>query len=171
VVGGKLSRVEIRRLGPNDGTALEAAVRAFRGFELVPLHAGAACCSGTVTVSAAELPNRQRFFPGTTAWRSSYGRGQVVEGVNGMLKGGFLNIQHKFFRVFGLTKMTLMLAFTLVGYNLDAIRSFRAKKAAEKLGDARRTRKKRREGTWPQLLESDASGSRPLESGRAPPPA
>ena len=88
-----------------------------------------------------------------------------------MLKGGFLNIQHKFFRVFGLTKMTLMLAFTLVGYNLDAIRSFRAKKAAEKLGDARRTRKKRREGTWPQLLESDASGSRPLESGRAPPPA
>ena len=108
MVGGKLSRVEIRRLGPNDGTALEAAVRAFRGFELVPLHAGAACCSGTVTVSAAELPNRQRFFPGTTAWRSSYGRGQVVEGVNGMLKGGFLNIQHKFFRVFGLTKMTLI---------------------------------------------------------------
>ncbi|TMK34940.1 MAG: hypothetical protein E6G58_10580 [Actinobacteria bacterium] len=67
--------------------------------------------------------------------------------------------------------MTLMLAFTVVGYNLYAIRSFRAKKAAEKLaGVARKTRKKRRVGTWPQLLESDASGSRPSESGRAPPP-
>jgi hypothetical protein len=31
-------------------------------------------------------------------------RRQVIEGVNGMLKGGFVNIQHKFFRVFGLTK-------------------------------------------------------------------
>jgi len=28
--------VEIRRLGPNDGAALEAAVRAFRGFERRP---------------------------------------------------------------------------------------------------------------------------------------
>jgi hypothetical protein len=28
----------------------------------------------------------------------------------------------------GLTKMTLMLAFTLVGHNLEAIRSFRSKK-------------------------------------------
>src|SRR5438093_7264192 len=30
------SRVEIRRLGPNDGAALEAAVRAFGGFERRP---------------------------------------------------------------------------------------------------------------------------------------
>ena len=88
-----------------------------------------------------------------------------------MLKGGFVNIQHKFFRVFGLTKMTLMLAFTVVGYNLDAIRSFRARKAVEKVASAaKKTRKKRREGTWPQLLGPDASGSRPSESGRAPPP-
>jgi hypothetical protein len=57
---------------------------------------------------------------GTTAWRVFYGRHQVVEGVNAMLKGGFDNIQHKFFRVFGLAKMTLMLAFTLAGYNLAA---------------------------------------------------
>jgi hypothetical protein len=79
--------------------------------------------------------------------------------VNALLKGGFVNIGHKFFRVFGLTKLTLMLAFTVIGYNLDAIRSFLAKKAAEK------TRAKRRKGTWTPLLGSDRSGS-----GRAPPP-
>ncbi len=111
-------------------------------------------------------PRQQRLFPGTTAWRISYGRRQVVEGVNAMLKGGFVNIQHKFFRIFGLTKMTLMLAFTVVGYNLDAIRSFIAKKAAEKAtASAKKTRAQRREGTWAQLLGSDRPGS-----GRAPPP-
>jgi hypothetical protein len=53
------------------------------------------------------------------AWRSpswpSFGRRQVVEGANAMLKGGFVNIGHKFFRVFGLTKITLLLAFTVFG--------------------------------------------------------
>jgi hypothetical protein len=73
-----------------------------------------------------------------------------------------VNIGHKFFRVFGLTKMTLMLAFTVVGYNLDAIRSFLAKKET---GTTKKTRAKRRKGTWTQLLGSDRSGS-----GRAPPP-
>jgi hypothetical protein len=58
-------------------------------------------------------------------------RRQVIEGVNGMLKGGFVNIQHKFFRVFGLTKTKLLLAFTVVAYNLEAIRSFLAKKSRE----------------------------------------
>jgi hypothetical protein len=52
----------------------------------------------------------------------------VVEGVNAMLKGTFVNIQHKFFRrVFGLAKITLLLAFTVADYNLEAIRSFLAK--------------------------------------------
>ncbi len=55
-----------------------------------------------------------------------------LRGVNAMLKGGFVNIQHKFFHVFGLAKMTLLLAFTLVGYNLEAIRSFTAKKEVER---------------------------------------
>jgi hypothetical protein len=29
-----------------------------------------------------------------------------------MLKGGFVNVQQKFFHVFGLTKLTFLLAFT-----------------------------------------------------------
>ncbi len=121
---------------------------------------------GAVTASAAELPHWQRFIPGTTAWRISYGRRQVVEGVNAMLKGGFVNIQHKFLRVFGLTKMTLLLAFTLAGYNLEAIRSFTAKKEAERTAaPPKRTRKKRRTGTW-----TDVIGSGRPKSGRSPPP-
>ena len=45
------------------------------------------------SVNAADLPFRQRLTPGTTAWRKSYRRHNVVEGVNAMLKGGFVNIQ------------------------------------------------------------------------------
>lgn len=40
----------------------------------------------------------------------------------GGLKIGFVNIQQKFFRIFSLTKMTLLLAFTIAGYNLEVIR-------------------------------------------------
>ncbi len=93
------------------------------------------------------------------------GRRQVVEGVNAMLKGDFVNIQHKFFRVFGLTKMTLLLSFTVASYNLEAIRSFLAKKDAERAATpVKRTRKKRGTGTW-----ADMTGSGRPDSGHAPP--
>jgi len=51
--------------------------------------------------------------------------------VNGALKGAFVNIGQKFFRVFGLIKIKLLLAFTLSAYNRETIRSFRARKAVE----------------------------------------
>lgn len=95
----------------------------------------------------------------------------MVEGVNALLKGGFVNIQHKFFRVFGLAKMTLLLAFTLAGYNLEAIRSFTAKKEAERVtAPPKRTRKRRRKGTWADVIGPDQSRSSPSGSGRSPPP-
>jgi hypothetical protein len=146
-------------------------MRGSRNAPLVPLRAGSECCEGTVTASAAELPHWQRFFPGTTAWRISYGRRQVVENVNGMLKGGFVNIQHKFFRVFGLAKMKLLLAFTVVGYNLEAIRSFAEKRTARAIAEAKKPRRKRRTGTWSEIL-GVTGGSQPGSSGtgRAPPP-
>lgn len=50
-------------------------------------------------------------------------RRQYAETANGLLKGGFVNIERKFIRVLGITKVTVLLAFTLVGYNLDRIRS------------------------------------------------
>jgi hypothetical protein len=84
-----------------------------------------------------------------------------------MLKGSFVNIQHKFFRVFGLAKMTVLLAFALAGYNLEAIRSFLAKKRAERAAPPpKRTRKKRRIGTWAEVIGSDRPES---GRGRAPP--
>jgi len=59
-----------------------------------------------------------------------------------------------------------MLAFTIVGYNLEAIRSLIAKKSEEEESASarRKPRRKRRTGTWTQLSETDRAGS-----GRAPP--
>jgi hypothetical protein len=119
-----------------------------------------------VSVQAAELPHWQRFLPGTTAWRISYGRRQAVEGANGMLKGGFVNVAHKFFRVFGLTKMRILLAATIVGYNLWRIASFIVKKANEAAEAQKpRPRRKRKKGTW-----ADVITARPA-TGPDPPPA
>jgi hypothetical protein len=54
---------------------------------LIELPEGDRCCDGTVSNQVAELPHRQRFLLGSTAWRISCGRRQVVEGANGTLKG------------------------------------------------------------------------------------
>jgi hypothetical protein len=88
-----------------------------------------------------------------------------------MLKGGFANIAHKFFRVFGLTKMRILLAATIVGHNLEAIRSFITKKTVERTAaPPKRTRKKRRKGTWADVIDPEQSTSGPSGFGRSPPP-
>jgi hypothetical protein len=73
----------------------------------------------------------------------------VVESVNAALKGAFANISRGFFRVFGRTKITVLMGFTIAAFNLDRLRSFRAKQAEEE-GQPRR-RAKRRQGTWADL--------------------
>jgi hypothetical protein len=89
----------------------------------------------------------------------------VVEGVNGALKGAFVNIGQKFFKVFGLVKIKLLLAFTLAAFNLETIRSFLSKTAVvAEVAKKPRTRKKRRQKTW-----SDVVAIRP-ETGPNPPP-
>ena len=81
---------------------------------LVPVDEGCEhCCSGTLTAQAAELAWWQSITFGTTAWRISMGRRQVVESVNAALKGVFAHLGRGFMRVMGLTKMTVMLGFTL----------------------------------------------------------
>ena len=60
---------------------------------------------------------------GTTAWRISMGRRQVIEGANAGPKGGFVSIERKFMRVLGVTKMTVLLAFAIAGCNMDRIRA------------------------------------------------
>jgi hypothetical protein len=104
------------------------------------------CCCGILSAPPAELPLTQRIPFGTTAWRISMYRRQVVESVNAALKGAFADISRGFFRVFGRAKITVLLGFTIAAYNLDRIRSFRAKQAEEE-GQPRR-RANRRQGTW-----------------------
>ena len=142
-------------------------MRRSRNAPLVELPVGTKCCDGIISVSAADLPFRQKLTPGTTAWRKYYRRRNVVEGVNAMLKGGFVNVQQKFFRVFRLTKLTFLLTFTIAGYNVECIRSFNARKVAEAgAAEAKKTRRKgRRQGTWSHLL--DGAGA---DTGPDPPP-
>ena len=102
------------------------------------------------SVTPAELALSQRIPFGTTAWRISMGRRQVVESVNAALKGAFVDLARGFFRVFGRVKMTVLLGFTLAAYNLDRIRSFRAKQAL--FEDKPKPRPKRRRGIWAELV-------------------
>jgi hypothetical protein len=132
---------------------------------LVPVDEGFEhCCGGILTAMPGELPWTQRIPFGTTAWRLSMGRRQVVESVNAALKGTFADLARGFLRVMGQTKMTVMLGFTIAGYNLDRIRSYRAKKRAE--AEAKPAQPKRRRGTWGEVVEGVDGGERP---GASPP--
>jgi hypothetical protein len=48
-------------------------------------------------------------------------RRMVVESANAALKGGFVNLNRGFVRVFGVTKINLLLGFTIAAYNLDRV--------------------------------------------------
>ena len=50
------------------------------------------CCGGTLSAPPAELPLTQKIPFGTTAWRISMYRRQVVESVNAALKGSFADL-------------------------------------------------------------------------------
>ena len=60
--------------------------------------------------------------------------------------------------------MTIHLGFTVAGYNLDRICSYRAKKRAQK--EAKPAQPKRRRGTWRDVIETAASTD---ESDEGPP--
>ena len=99
------------------------------------------------------------------------GRRQVAEAANAALKGAFVDLGRKFFRVLGLAKVTLLLGFTIAGYNQDRARSFLARRRrlegllAESKPIRRRT--KRRVGTWNDLL---GAASTPDTGARDPVP-
>jgi hypothetical protein len=122
-------------------------MRRSRRAPLVDLPNGVeSCCAGILSAAPVELALSQRIPYGTTAWRISMGRRQIVESANSALKGAFVDLDRGFFRVLGQVKMTVLLGFTLAGFNLDRIRSFRAKQA--KREGTPRQRAKRRIGTW-----------------------
>jgi hypothetical protein len=129
---------------------------------LVPVGEGCeTCCGGILTATAVDMAWWQRITFGTTAWRISMGRRQVVESVNAALKGVFTDLGRGFLRVMGVTKMTVLLGFTLAAFNLDRIRSYRAKHALDEnrqpADKPTRTRAKRRVGTWAEAIEPTTS--------------
>jgi hypothetical protein len=134
---------------------LPATMRRSRSAPLasLPEHMSS-CCRGTISVAPTELPLTQRIPYGTTAWRISMERRQVVESANSALKGAYTDVSRGFFRVFGRTKITVLLSFTLLAYNLDRVRSFRAKLAEIAGAPARRAR--RRPGTWHEVVNAPA---------------
>jgi hypothetical protein len=134
-------------------------MRRSKTVPLVPVDEGCDnCCDGVLTAQAAELAWWQRITYGTTAWRTSMGRRQVVESVNAALKGAFTDLGRGFFRVIGTTKMTVMIGFTLAGFNLDRIRSFRAKHSIDEDGQPverpKQQRARRRAGTWADVVDA-----------------
>jgi hypothetical protein len=130
-------------------------MRRSRRAPLVELPEGVdRCCSGILSAAPVELALSQRIPYGTTAWRISMGRRQVVESANSALKGAFVDLGRGFFRVFGQVKMTVLFGFTVAGFNLDRIRSFRAKQAER--DTAPRPRAKRRLGTWGDHIAAPA---------------
>jgi hypothetical protein len=136
--------------------AFPKTMRGKKTVPLVPVDEGYDhCCKGIMTAMPTELPWWQRIPFGTTAWRLSMGRRQVVESVNAALKGTFADLSRGFFRVFGQTKMTILLGFTIAGYNLDRIRAYRAKKRAE--AEPKPAQSKRRRGTWRDVVETPAN--------------
>ena len=130
-------------------------MRGSRSAPLVEVDAEC-CCDGTLTAMPAELPWTQDIPFGTTAWRISMGRRQVVESANSALKGAFADLSRGFFRVMGLVKMTALVGFTLAAYNLDRIRT-KAKHGLDDTGQVvgrpRHQRARRRSGTWTDIVE------------------
>lgn len=78
--------------------AFRKTMRKSRTAPLVDVEADY-CCQGILTVMPAELPWWKNITFGTTAWRVSMGRRQVVESANSALKGAFADLSRGFFRV------------------------------------------------------------------------
>jgi hypothetical protein len=143
---------------------LPQTMRRSRRVPMVALPEGeTCCCDGTLSAPAVELPLTQKIPFGTTAWRISMNRRQVVESVNAALKGSFVDISRGFFRVFGRVKLSVLLGFTIAAYNLDRIRSFRAKQ--EELAAAVRYQPKRRRGTWAEAKQRAAKAPHVRSTG------
>ena len=78
------------------------------------------CCAGSIiTVPATSLPREFQPLPfGTTAWRKAFGRRSLVENSNSLLQTGIARQTRGFFRVFGLAKVSFLLAMTAAAINL-----------------------------------------------------
>ena len=56
--------------------------------------------------------------------------------------------------MFGQTKISVLLGFTIAAYNLDRVRSFKAKQAEDEAKPVGRA--KRRQGTWAECITNNS---------------
>ena len=88
---------------------------------LDPPAAPDACCTQKTfkVPPSVNAGTRQKHPWGSTAWRTSYNRRNVVEGAAGVLKtAGGTDVKRDHIRVMGLTAHTLLMAFAVAGTNL-----------------------------------------------------
>lgn len=114
------------------------SMRAARKLPRTPCRPGDSCaCGRCITFGVDVIPRiRQREPWNTTAWQDDYGRRPMVETGNSILKHHFLKLQRHFTRVCGLHKNAFLLAFAIVGANVNMADSFRrVQQLADPWGD------------------------------------
>ncbi|MCW3042763.1 MAG: hypothetical protein JWL57_921 [Actinobacteria bacterium] len=93
-------------------------------------------------------------------------------GAYSALKGAFADLSRGFFRVVGIAKTTVLLDFTLAAYNLDRIRSFKAKHGLDDNGQAvptpKQTRARRRSGAWTEVIETSQAPPTDVSTEQSP---
>jgi hypothetical protein len=112
--------------------------------------------AGIRGATSSEQTSAPAVVPAGAGTPVSMYRRQVVESANSALKGAYADLSRGFFRVFGRTKISVLLGFTIAAYNLDRISSFRAKMAENEAKPVRRA--KRRQGTWNDLITRHSDG-------------
>lgn len=74
-----------------------------------------------------EVCRWSKYLTGTTAHETAYyARRNVTESAHSALRGDFVDLDTRFFRVFGLVRINTLLGFTIAGYNRRRLRAFAA---------------------------------------------
>lgn len=114
------------------------SMRAARKLPSTPCLPGDRCaCGRCITFGVDVIPRiRQREPWNTTSWHEDYGRRPMVETGNSILKYHFLKLRRHFTRVCGLHKNAFLLAFAVVGANINMAEGFRrTQQLADPWGD------------------------------------
>lgn len=145
---------------------LVTARRAAKKAPLVALPDGVTtCCTGIVRIPPEHLRMMQALqMPfGTTAHQTAYGRRNLAETTNSLLKGQYANLDRKYTKLMGLAKRTFVLAFLIAGLNRYIGQSWKEKCAAAERARlaAKATRKRRRTSTLADIVaKAGATSSR-----------
>ena len=93
-----------------------------------------------------EVCRWSKYLTGTTAHETAYyARRGVTESAHSALRGDFVDLDTRFFRVFGLVRINTLLGFTIAGYNRDLLRAFaEADQRPDPYGDEQLAAERRR---------------------------